>query len=367
MKILIGLGHPAHYHLFKNLILHLKNKNVEFSVVTTEKDVLHSLLESDGVPYSKLLQKNFVTNKFIKLKELFISDYKLYQFVKSFKPTLLVGCLHQMAHIGFLTKIDSIFFAEDDFRETYLQGIITYPYIKQIVTPDVIKVPIFQRKLIQYSGYHELAYLHPNNFLPSEEKIKKLINPESDYFIIRFAQLGAHHDAGKKGITPEVALKLIQILEPNGKVFITSEKELEPAFEKYRINLDPIDIHHALYYAKLFVGDSQTMTTESAVLGTPALRFNDFAGKLSTLEELEHKYGLTYGFPTSAPDLLYAKIEELVSTKNLREEWHSRKKKMLEDKIDLNAFVIWFLENYPESANIIRNSPEFQARFIHKL
>ncbi len=58
---------------------------------------------------------------------------------------------------------------------------------------------------------------------------------------------------------------------------------------------NPSDIYHALYYADLYIGDSQTIAAEKAVLGTPALRFNDFVGKIGYLEELEHKYGLTFG------------------------------------------------------------------------
>ena len=54
-------------------------------------------------------------------------------------------------------------------------------------------------------------------------------------------------------------------------------------------------MHHALYFAEMFIGDSQTMTAEAAVLGTPALRLNNFVGKLGYLNELERKFNLTYG------------------------------------------------------------------------
>ena len=77
-------------------------------------------------------------------------------------------------------------------------------------------------------------------------------------------------------------------------------------------------MHHALYYADIYIGDSQTMTAEAAVLGTPALRFNDFVGKLSYLEELEHKYELTYGIKTSEPEKLYEKIREILKMKLMK-------------------------------------------------
>ncbi len=36
---------------------------------------------------------------------------------------------------------------------------------------------------------------------------------------------------------------------------------------------------------------------------------------------------------------------------------------MLEDKIDVSAFMTWFIENHPESADIMKNNPDYQFRF----
>ena len=59
------------------------------------------------------------------------------------------------------------------------------------------------------------------------------------------------------------------------------------SLEKFKIRIKPDDIHHVLYFAEMFIGDSQTMAAEAAVLGTPSLRFSDFTGKLNYLNELE--------------------------------------------------------------------------------
>lgn len=146
-------------------------------------------------------------------------------------------------------------------------------------------------------------------------------------------------------------------------IYITSECELEPEFEQYRLNIDPLDIHHVLAFAKIYIGDSQTMAAEAAVLGTPSIRFNDFVGKLGYLEELEHKYGLTHGIKTSEPEKLFQKIDDLLKIYNLKEKWHQRRKKMLAEKIDVTAFLVWFIENYPRSVKIIKDNPEYQYNF----
>ncbi len=122
-------------------------------------------------------------------------------------------------------------------------------------------------------------------------------------------------------------------------------------------------MHHFLKDAYMVIGDSQTMIAEAAVLGTPALRFNDFVGKLGYLEELEHKYCLTYGIKTTEPENLLKKIDFILQIKNLKEEWQIRKEKMLADKIDVTAFMVWFIENYPTSFRIMKEKPSLQYKF----
>jgi uncharacterized protein len=205
--------------------------------------------------------------------------------------------------------------------------------------------------------------LLPCYFKPDRAILSALKIGEEPLFILRFSSLGAHHNVGKTGITAELALRIIERLSLHGRVYITSERPLEQELEPYRIRIKPEDMHHTLAFATLYIGDSQTMTAEAAVMGTPALRFNDFVGKLGYLEELEHRYGLTYGVPTDQPELLLKKIDELLAMPNLKAEWERRRQKMLADKIDVTAFMVWFLENYPASARMMREEPEFQNKF----
>jgi predicted glycosyltransferase len=47
-----------------------------------------------------------------------------------------------------------------------------------------------------------------------------------------------------------------------------------------------------MYYADLFIGESATMASESAVLGTPAIFVSTL--QAGVLNEIEEKYGLLY-------------------------------------------------------------------------
>ena len=40
-----------------------------------------------------------------------------------------------------------------------------------------------------------------------------------------------------------------------------------------------------------------------------------------------------------------------------------KRQNMLNDKIDVTAFMVWFVENYPESEKTIKKNPDYQYRF----
>jgi len=363
MKYLFALGHPAHFHLFKNVIDELILKNNKVDIVISDKDVLKDLLNRYNMDYSIIAEKAIKNTKAEKIKRYLSSIFKLKELIFNLKPDLLIGCLGQISYMTFLKKIPSLFFAEDDFRVTWMQGLLVYPFIESIITPIVTETSVFSYKQTVYKGYHELAYLHPNRFKPNSDIVKKVISLGSPFFIIRFAKLTAYHDVGIKGINTEIAQRIIDTLKPYGNIWITSERELEPQFEQYRININTLDIHHFLSFANLYIGDSQTMAAEAGVLGTPFVRFNDFVGKLGYLNELENEYKLGYGFRTNQTEEMMAKIKELLLTHNLKQEWQKRRQKMLSDKIDVTAFMVWFVENYPDSAKMMKENPDCQLRF----
>ena len=368
MHLLFYLGHPAHFHLFKNVIKELKKREHRVSILIKKKDVLESLLVEAGLDYVNILRNGRKDSKTSMGIGLLIRDFRMFTYSVNNKPDLMIGTSPEITHIGKLLNINSIVVNEDDAEQVPLFAKLSYPLASSILAPASCSTGKWNYKTIIYNGYHELSYLHPSHFIPSIEKIKELTNKgDTKYFILRFAKLSAHHDSGKTGITTDIAEKIIDRLKILGKVYITSERELEPQFEKYRISINPSDMHDVLYYSHMVIGDSQTMAAEAAVLGTPSIRFNDFVGKLGYLEELEHKYGLTYGIKTSEPELLFNKIDKLLSMKDLKKEWEKRKHKMLSEKIDFTAFMIWLFENYPENIEIVKRDPEYPDNFSNHI
>ncbi|MHC1703474.1 MAG: hypothetical protein AB9846_06155 [Tenuifilaceae bacterium] len=48
---------------------------------------------------------------------------------------------------------------------------------------------------------------------------------------------------------------------------------------------------------------------------------------------------------------------------NAKEIFQDNRRKMLEDKIDVTAFLVWFIEHYPDSAKIMKEDPDYQNSF----
>jgi hypothetical protein len=66
------------------------------------------------------------------------------------------------------------------------------------------------------------------------------------------------------------------------------------------------------------------------------MRCNTFVGRITCLEELEKKYGLTKGFLPDETDMLIATTQEwLADLENVKRQMQSRQKKMLAEKINL--------------------------------
>lgn len=270
------------------------------------------------------------------------------------KPQRLVGSAAELAVLGKLLNIPSFILFEDDFEKVSFFARIAGPTATYLICPDCCSAWKWNHKKIGYPSYHELAYLHPNHFTPDRERVEKIFDLSKRNFILRFSDLGAYHDVGKTGITDALARRLIAQLNVHGKVYLTSERPLSPEFEPYRIHIRASDIHHALFYADIFIGDSQTMTAEAAVLGTPAIRYNDFVGELSYLEDLEKNYQLTTGVLTKNKEKLFDTVEKYLSDKDLKKEWSVKRQKMLDQKSDFSKCLHWLLSCSPRDLNSMK-------------
>ena len=362
LRILFYFGHPAQFQFARNAIKALKQKGHKVIILIKTKDVLERLLKDSGLEYHNILSEGRKDSRIGILWGLLKRDWRLYRFIrKQKKVDIMVGSDPSLAHVGKLMGIPVITALEDDAEIIPQLVKITYPFTTHILVPNVCKVgEKYEKKKIGYDGFMKLGYLHPNQFTPEKSKAPDTSKP---YILIRLAKLTAYHDEKIKGLDIAFIDRLIKILDNRFHLFINSEYPLPENYEKYRLKTAPGDIHHVMYFSSLFISDSQSMSVEAAMLGIPSIRYSDFSGRISVLEELEHKYKLTFGIKTTEPEKLFNKVEELLKLEDLRNVFQERRQAMLSDKIDVASFLVWFIENYPNSVNVMRDNPDYQYNF----
>jgi uncharacterized protein len=356
LKILIDISHPAHVHLFRNLITKLKSNGHYVFVTAKSIPIVEQLLNAYNISFLNLGKKS--DNIFRKGIDQIFYNKKIYKIVKRNNIELSIGTSISIAQVSRITKMKSLILDDDDDEVEPLFVKFGHRFSNTILSPDCINRKT--NKNIPYKGYHELAYLHPSVFKPDPEVLQEVgLKKNEKFFILRFVAFKGHHDLNAKGFDLNQKKQLINLLLKYGKIFITSEREIESSLNKYRLSVSPEKIHSLLFYANAFFGDSQTMTSEAAILGTPALKYNTFAGKLSVPNELEEKYRLCYSYQPDQFDNFINKAKELLEIPTLKQEWEHRCQKMLQDKIDISAFLLWFVENYPISFQILKNNPNY--------
>jgi predicted glycosyltransferase len=365
MNILFYFGHPAQYLFLRATIKEFIKLPGHGVIITIKsKDVLEELIKSDNLPYINIQQTERGNSKFSIVLNLLKRTLKLFRLALTYKPDLMIGTDATIAQIGFLLNIHRITITEDDYDVIKSLAKLTYPYTEYILCPNACHLGKWAHKKIGYSGYMKLGYLHPSVFKPDKLILNKY-SLQNKYALIRLAKLNAHHDFGIKGISEATLQIILNTLKEKGiTAYISSEKEIPSEFKPYLLAISPSDMHHVLANAQLLICDSQSMSVEAAVLGIPSIRISDFAGRISVLEELERSYELTFGISPLDTKGIFRKLNELLALSDINETFQLRKEKMLKEKINVSAYLLWLLKNYPESIDQLKKDPAIENQFI---
>lgn len=342
MNILIDLGHPAHVHLFHHAIRAWESKGYNCKIVARNKDVTLRLLKNYGLPY--IILAPISHSPLDQARELLQREMKMLSLAKKFRPTIITGTSVHAARVAKFVGAKSVILNEDDARAVPLFRWLAYPLASAIITPDCLAHENYGARHLTYPSYHELFYLHPNHFTLDKSIRKKIgLNENEKFAIIRLSALQAHHDINIKGISEELIRKLIHLVNNEIKIFITAEKPLSSEFEHFRYSIEPEHMHNILGMAEFFLGDSQTMTAEAAILGIPAFRINNFVGRISYLKDLEN-YGLAFGFKPGEENLLLKSLNNVLTMDNRKRIFQSRHQDMLAKKIDPVPWLIGVID-----------------------
>ena len=339
MRFLFELNHPKHYYQFKYIMLNLEKDGHEVFVIARDKDVLLNVLDQEKVQYEVF----GAYHKKMKDKILgtfsIVCNYK--KIVKRIKPDVIVS---KASFYGVYTaKIcgaKSIIFPDSEV--VYVTNKIVAPLCDKIVTSETFGLD-YGKKHGRVAGFFENSYLAPSVFTPHENVIKDF-GLKRPYAIFRFVGWFANHDVHNGGFTLEEKMELVKAVEPYMTVYVSSEKQLPEELEKYKLPTPASQIHSVLSYADLYLGDSQTMATEAALLGTPAIRSNSFVGEndMTNFIILEKKYGLLRNIASF--DEVLETVKDFASSSR-KEEWMKKKDAYYQAVGDLNREITDLLEN----------------------
>jgi len=335
MNILFDINHPAHIHLFKNAIRILEEKEHNVIITSRDKDITIQLLDIYGLQHIVLSRAR---KSLLGLAcELIWRQIHLFPILLNNKINICVSVTGASnVHICKLFGIPTLVFYDTEHAK--LQNRMTLPFVTNFISPASFKES-YGKKHITYNGTHDLAYLHPKYFSPNKDIYKSLNIPEDQrYIIIRFVSWQAAHDVGQKGISLALKRNIIELCKKCAKVFITSEAPFDNEFEEYRFPIPPENMHNALSFATMYIGEGGSMATEAAVLGTPSILISSLTA--GVFEEYQNDYGLMYSFLPNEEDRILETIKELFHNEFLKQSWQEKRNRFIEDKIDITEWMV---------------------------
>ncbi|MDN3643390.1 DUF354 domain-containing protein [Lutimonas halocynthiae] len=357
MKILIDIGHPGHVHYFKNLITELTKDGHEFLIVARDRDVIIRLLEKLNLPY--INRGKGSNSKIGKLLYMLKADLQILRVAMKFKPDLFLSfSTPYAAQVSSMLGKPHIALTDTEHEDGILSK-FTYPFTEAILTPKSYLNDLGE-KHIKFNNVIEGLYLHKDYFEPDPD-IKKILGLEKneEYVVIRFVSWNAHHDVGHAGLDNKAKSDLIKVLEPRFKIFISSEGDLPNEFVPYKIDISPEKMHDVLAEASLFIGESATMASESALLGTQAVYINSLP--LMGYLAFEQEAGLLRHFESSNGVVSY--VAQIAENNNVKDEAKEKSRMMQQDFISPTKFLNWFISSYPSSMETLINDPNYESRF----
>jgi hypothetical protein len=342
MRYVFFTNTPAHVHLYKHAVSRLQDRGHDVLVLGRDYGCTEALLSYYDLPYEIYGQCD--TTKVSLFRELPRHYLGILRAVRRFEPDLLFGMGSYAAHAGALTRTPVILIL--DSEPTTLDTAVSRPFARYVLTPHPFSRDLGP-KHHEFHGFKETAYLHPEVFEPRPEIRDRLgVGSDEPFVVVRFNAFGSHHDVGHQGFTPAQRRTFVETVADHATVFVSDEgDDLDTAtLEARPYDLHPALMHDALAAADLLVADTQTMVTEAALLGTPAIRSNSFvaADDMGNFRALEAA-GLVENIADF--DAVLDRALEILSDESAGERWQDRREAYLAEMVNLTDVIVDLAEN----------------------
>lgn len=341
MRFMIDILHPAHVHFFRHFIGEMERRGHEFLIASRSKDVTTELLDAYGIKHTILSTHHGGALRMG--MEFALRSARFVRLAYRFKPDYLLGLMGPVVTLAAqLIPARSVVFYDNETtaRINSLAARVGYAWW----SPRGF-IGTAGPKHRRYDGYQELAYLHPNRFTPCKDIIRSYgVEPDEPYFVVRFVSWESVHDFGESGFSLQGKRSLIEMLKKRGRVFITSESRLPSEFEPYRCPVPVSHIHHLLAFSQLLIGESSTMASEAACLGTHAV-FVSKSGRGVNIEQ-EQRYGIVHNFNGDGRETAaLARIQDMIAVSDLKGDARAKSGRMREEAVDVTAFLVSYFES----------------------
>lgn len=336
MRCLFFTNTPAHVHLYKHVVRTLREEGHTVSVMARDYSCTTALLEWHDIDHT--VYGPCGTTRWSLLGRLPQHYIHIVRHSRVFDPDVIFGMGAYAAHAGALTRAPTVLLL--DSEPTGLDHAISTPFARTIVTPNAFQKDLGENHYV-FSGFKESAYLHPAVYESSPNVRERLgLAPEERYVLLRFNAFGSHHDVGHGGFSPDQRRQLIDRLATHATVFVSDEGDdlSLTSLPARPFDAHPGLLHDALADASLLVADTQTMVTEAALLGTPAIRSNSFVGEndMGNFLELEEN-DLVYNHQSF--DAVIDTAEQLLSKPNTEREFEQKRDLYVENTVNLSSVI----------------------------
>ncbi len=344
MRLLLDITHPAHLHFFRNLVERMRAEGHEVCLAGRHKDILLELAAGYGLELDTF---GHARPGLLSLgRELLERQRRLLGIIRRFRPDAIMAIAGTFVALpGWLKRVPTYVFY--DSEHATVSNLLSYPFATCVYVPRCYKGSIRWRHE-RYDGYHELAYLHPDDFTPDPAVLGEAgLEPGEPFSLVRFVGWAAGHDIGHQGLSLEQKVGAVQRLARHGRVLISTEGDLPEDLEPLRLRLDVARMHHLMAHAALVFGEGATMMSEAAVLGVPSVYVNPLTA--GTLEEQEREYGILFGFRPAEIEAAVVKAESILAAPE-PETWRAIGRRIVDEKVDVTDLLCRVATQRPYAA-----------------
>ncbi|TQD27261.1 DUF354 domain-containing protein [Methanolobus vulcani] len=323
-KILIDILHPADINFFKNTIEILKKNNIDVVIIYRDRGKLSTILKKELPSQNPILIGKHYNSFLMKTIGLLTRSIHIRQFIKKNNFDLCTSFGFFVGTSTIMQSIPSILFGDD--REYRLAYYISKYSGNYFILPRSIEGN--GKNILHYAGFKELAYVHPNYFVPNQKSLLSYGLQPNKYVFIR--DVSSNSMNYYKSKVMNFNLIIDKILDLGLTPVLSSENDVIPTNVKNKCILlkEPVhDIFSILSFALFSISSGDTMARESCLVGTPSI----YSGKRN-MQVNQDFISKNCMFPVFNDDELINTIDFI---------YHDNIKEHVKESIDLALNLEW--------------------------